>query len=142
MNELVTHDDRIDALEAGIASELAPVEISHVDYFSKGVYAREITIPAGTVLTGKIHKYHNLNIMSKGDMSILMEDGTVKRVQAPYTVVSPAGTRRAAYAHTETVWTTIHGTYEVDLDSIESEFIAKDFGEVLGAIDIPTLGGE
>ncbi len=128
-NLAIQHNLMVDALEAGIRADLSPVDIPKVDYFSKGVYAREITIPAGTVLTGKIHKFQNLNIMSKGDMSVLMEDGTVKRVQAPFTIVSPPGTRRAAFAHSETVWTTIHGTDETDVDKIEAEFIAQTPGD-------------
>lgn len=115
----------IDAIEAGIRTELAPVHINEKNHFSKGVYAREIFIPKGTVLTGKIHKYANLNIMSKGDLSVLMDDGSVKRVQAPFTCVSPAGTRRVAYAHEDTVWTTIHGTDEQCVEKIEAEFIAQ-----------------
>lgn len=93
-------------------------------YFSQGVYARELFIPKGTTLTGKIHKYQQLNIMSKGDMSVLTEDGVV-RVQAPFTIVSPPGTKRIAYAHEDTVWTTIHGTEETDLEKIEAQFIAQ-----------------
>lgn len=116
---------RTDALEAAIRRDLAPVVIQEVNYFSKGVYAREIFIPKGTVLTGKIHKYENLNIMSKGDLSVLMDDGSVKRITAPFTVVSPPGTRRVAYAHEDTVWTTIHGTDELDVDKIEEQFIAQ-----------------
>lgn len=115
--------DKTDALEATIKAELAPVEIPVKHYFSKGVYAREITIPKGTVLTGFIHKYENLNILSKGEMSVLTEDGVIT-VKAPFTVVSPPGTRRAAYAHEECVWTTIHGTDEVDVDKIEEIFIS------------------
>lgn len=116
---------RTDALEAAIKRDLQQVEIREINYFSKGVYAREIFIPKGTVLTGKIHKFENLNIMSKGDLSILMEDGSVKRVAAPFTVVSPPGTRRVAYANEDTVWTTIHGTDERDVDKIEEVFIAQ-----------------
>ncbi len=119
------HRCRVDAIESAIKKELQQVEIKEVNYFSKGVYAREIFIPKGTVITGKIHKYDNLNIMSAGDMSVLIEDGSVVRVKAPYTVVSPPGTRRVAYAHEDTTWTTIHGTDQKDVDLIESEFIAK-----------------
>jgi hypothetical protein len=91
-------------------------QIKH--HFSPGVYARELFIPAGTLLTGKIHKFEHLNIMSQGDMSVMTEDG-IKRVQAPFTVVSPAGTKRIAFAHSDTVWTTIHATEETDIDKIE-----------------------
>ena len=114
------------------------VEIPVKHYFSQGVYAREITIPAGTVLTGKIHKFMQLNIMSKGDMSVLTEDGIV-RVQAPFTIVSPPGTKRIAYAHEETVWTTVHGTEETDLDKIEVQFIAQTETEYLEFVEMLKL---
>jgi hypothetical protein len=116
--------EKVDALEAALR-QLPPADMPVKDYFSKGVYARELFIPKGTTLTGKIHKFENLNIMSKGDLSVMMEDGTVQRVQAPFTVVSPPGTRRAAYAHEDTIWTTIHGTDCTDVDEIESIFIAQ-----------------
>lgn len=99
-------------------------------YFSQGVYAREITIPKGTILTGKIHKYQQLNIMSKGELSVLTENGVI-RVKAPFTIISPPGTKRIAYAHEETVWTTVHGTEERDLERIEMHFIAQSEDEYL-----------
>lgn len=112
-----------------------PAEIPVHNYFAnpgtaRGVYAREITIPAGTLLTGKIHKYEQINILSKGDISVLTEEGVV-RVQAPCTIVSPAGTKRIAYAHTDCVWTTIHGTELTDLEAIEAQFIAQTEQEYL-----------
>lgn len=106
------------------------VEMPVTHYFSKGVYARELFIPADTVLTGKIHKYENLNILSQGEMTVLTEEG-MKRVKAPFTIVSPPGTKRIAYAHTDCVWTTIHATDETNVDKIELHFIAKDEQEYL-----------
>lgn len=124
MQDLAIRDESIDALEAAIIADLPQVEIPVKDYFSKGVYAREIFIPKGTVITGKIHKFTNLNIMSQGEMSVLTEDG-IKRVKAPFTIVSPPGTRRVAYAHEDTIWTTIHGTEKTNVDEIEAEFVAQ-----------------
>lgn len=121
--------DKVKALEAEML-KMPQVEMPAVHYFSQGVYAREITIPKGTVLTGKIHKYQQLNIMSKGDMSVLTEEG-IKRVKAPFAIVSPAGTKRIAFAHEESVWTTIHGTEENDLEKIEQHFIAQNDAEYL-----------
>lgn len=123
INAAISHIKKVELLEDKIRS-MMPVDLPVTNYFSKGVYARELFIPKGTVLTGHIHKYTNLNIMSKGDLSILMEDGSVSRVKAPYTVVSPPGTKRLAYAHEDTIWTTIHGTEETDIDKIEHEFIS------------------
>lgn len=106
-------------------------EIPVTHHFSKDVYAREIKIPAGTLLVGKIHKHQNLNILSQGEMTVLSVDGLV-RVKAPYTVVSTPGVKRLAYAHTDCVWTTIHGTDETDVEKIEEKFIAKTYEEVVG----------
>lgn len=106
------------------------VEIVVKHHFSYGVYAREITIPAGTLLTGEIHKFENLNILSKGEMSVLTESG-MQKVSAPFTVVSPAGTKRIAYTHTECIWTTIHGTFDTNIDAIKNKFIAANEQEWL-----------
>lgn len=125
--------ERVNELEAAMR-QMETVELPVVHHFSPGVYARELFIPKGTVLTGKIHKYAQLNIMSAGDLSVLTEDGIV-RVQAPFTVVSPAGTKRVAFAHEDTVWTTVHGTDETDLDKIEDLLIAQDDAEYLSFCD-------
>lgn len=117
------------------------IDIPVRNYFSDGVYAREITIPAGTVLTGKIHKRVNLNFLLKGEMSVLTERG-VERLVAPATLVSPPGTKRIAYAHTECVWTTVHGTQETDLEKIEAHFIAQSETEYLAYCEALRLEGE
>lgn len=127
-NMLEMHS-KIDNLEEALRrGPTLDLPVKH--YFSEGVYARELFIPKGTVLTGKIHKYTNFNIMSQGELSVLTESGIV-RIKAPFTVVSPPGTRRVAYAHEDTIWTTIHGTYETDVDKIEEKFIAQTYQEYL-----------
>lgn len=85
-----------------------------------GGYARELTILADVALVGRVHKHPCINIISKGDISVTTDSG-VRRIQAPHTFVSPAGTKRAGYAHTETIWTTFHVTGETDVDKIEDE---------------------
>jgi len=115
--------DKVFEIEA-LMKDMPQLELKVVHYFSKGVYARELHIPAGTVLVGEIHKFRNLNILSCGRIQVSTEDGIIE-VEAPFTVVSPAGTKRIARALTDCVWTTIHGTDETDLNSIEKTFIAK-----------------
>ncbi len=105
------------------------VEVPIEHYFSFGVYGREMTLKAGTLLVGKIHKFQNLNILSKGEVSVLSIDG-IKRVQAPHTFVSRPGAKRVIYAHTDVVWTTILGSNEKDPEAIEGKFIAKSYNEV------------
>lgn len=115
--------DRIFAFEA-LLKQQPQLELKVVHHFSKDVYARELHIPAGTILIGEIHKFKNLNILSKGKIQVSTENGLVE-IEAPFTVVSPEGTKRVARALTECVWTTIHGTNETDIAKIENHFIAK-----------------
>ena len=103
--------------------EQIELKVKHI--FSHGVYARELYIPAGVILTEQIHKFENLNILSKGSMLVSV-DGDMIEVTAPFTVVSPPGTKRIAQAITDCIWTTIHGTFERDLDIIENCFIAHN----------------
>lgn len=140
-----TMREKVNALEQHIMA--APQTDIPVEHFfanagtKRGVYARQIFIPKGTVLTGKIHKYEQINIISKGDISVLTEDG-IKRVQAPFTIVSPAGTKRIAYTHEDTVWTTIHATEETDLEKIEAHYIAQSDAEYLEFCETLRLEGE
>jgi quercetin dioxygenase-like cupin family protein len=94
------------------------VQLPVKHYFSPGVYARELTIYGGCIITGAVHKYEQLNILSSGTMRVLIE-GEFRDVSAPFTVVSPPGTKRIAYAVTDCVWTTIFGTDLTDVEEIE-----------------------
>lgn len=116
-------------MEALMLAQAETVETPLKHYFSRNLYAREMTIPKDTFVVGKIHKYQSLSIVSKGDISVLSIDG-VMRVKAPCTIVASPGTKRLVYAHEETVWTVIHSTSETDLEKIEAEVIAKDYSEV------------
>jgi hypothetical protein len=93
------------------------------------VYAREILLPAGLTIVGKIHKHAHLNMLMKGRVSVFTEKGR-EDFTGPLTMVSKAGTKRAVYAHEDTVWVTVHLTQSTDLDEIEDEIIAKDFDEL------------
>jgi len=97
--------------------------------FADGAYIREITMPAGMLITSKIHKVCHPYFVLKGDVSVLTEEGVV-RIKAPFSGITPAGTKRLLYIHEETVWTTVHVTKETDLKKIETEIIAKTFDDL------------
>ena len=118
------------ALEAAIRRELPLIEGEVVNHFSHGVYGRELRIPAGSVIVGHIHKFTNMNVLLEGVMTVITESGP-QRVGPGFLVVSPPGTKRAAYAHTDCRWLTVHGTHETDVDKIEQHFIAHNEQEYL-----------
>jgi len=131
MNELSMDNirDKVFSLEATM-KVMPQVELKVIHHFSKGVYARELHVPAGVTLVGEIHKFENLNILSQGTMIVTTEEG-MREVSAPFTVVSPSGTKRAAHALTDCIWTTIHGTDKTNVDEIKHHFIAKSEQEWL-----------
>lgn len=130
---------QIDKLEQ-MMRQFGGVTIEPKHHFAKGLYAREIFIPKGTLLTGKIHKSEHLNIISKGEISVLTEAGP-QRIKAPFTIVSMPGTKRVGYAHEDTVWTTIHATEETDLEKIEAELIAESFDDYMAVVPALTNKG-
>jgi hypothetical protein len=97
--------------------------------FAEGMYVREISVPKGYFVMTKIHKMSHPCFILKGRCSVLQEDG-IKRVKAPYYMITKAGTKRLVYVHEDTVWVTVHKTNETDLDKIEEEVIAKTFDEL------------
>jgi len=103
--------------------------------FADGIYMREIFIPKDTLLVGKIHKHSHPNIILKGDVSVLTEEGA-KRIKAPCSMISPAGTKRVVYAHEDTVWVTFHVTKSQNLEEIEEEIIAKSYEEIEGTLNV------
>ena len=119
-----TMREKVDKLEAEMR-KLPTVEIPVTHYFATGLYVREITIPASVLAVGKIHKTQHINMLLKGDVTMVTDTGTL-RVQAPYTWVVEPGKKAAAYAHEESVWTSccVNPTDERDLVKLEAALIS------------------
>lgn len=107
-------------------SEICPLKHS----FTDGIYVREIFIPAGTYIVGKIHKHEHPNFLLSGEVDVVTEEGSV-RLKGPMSMISPAGTKRALHAITDLVWTTIHHnpTNTQDMEKLEKIVIADSYEE-------------
>tara|TARA_R110000796_G_scaffold221320_1_gene337392 strand:+ start:62 stop:517 length:456 start_codon:yes stop_codon:yes gene_type:complete len=108
------------------STEGADLPIRHS--FAPGIYAREMSIPEGTLLIGKIHKHRHHNFLMQGSIIVLTEDEGVKLLQAPLMIVSEPGTQRIGYAVTDTVWTTVHENKDntEDLGIIEKRTVTDN----------------
>jgi len=102
--------------------------VDHI--FAPGVYVRQMLLPAGSTVVGKIHKTRHVSIISHGRVTVVTENGE-EVLTAPHTFINEPGERRVVCAHTDTIWTTIHPTKETDLKVIEDEVIAKTYEEFL-----------
>lgn len=102
------------------------------DKYGCCTYAREMFIPKGTLIIGKIHRHPHLNFISKGRVTVFTEFGE-KHLEGPCTFVSEVGLKRAVLAEEDTIWTTVHLTkFEnaSDLDKIEDEVIAPSYDDI------------
>jgi hypothetical protein len=140
--DILTVQDGINKMieEGVIESTLEDCIVKHYfspkdDKYGCCTYAREMFIPKGTLIIGKIHRHQHLNIISKGKVVVYTEFGE-KHLEGPVTFVSEIGLKRSVFAVEDTLWTTIHLTEFVgkeDLSKIEDEVIAPDY-EQMGLI--------
>lgn len=110
--------------------QLPQVELAVTHHFVPGVYIRELFMPKGAVLVGKIHKYKQFHWLMKGELKVNIGD-KIEHLIAPCIMISEPGAKRVAYALEDTVWLMVHGTNETDVDKIENHFIAKSEQEWL-----------
>jgi hypothetical protein len=121
--EGLSNRQKVELLEYGLKQLPNPNtdELPLKHHLCNGVYMRELHIPAGTCLTGKIHKTEHLNVILQGDISVMTEDG-MKRL-GPGVIQSQPGMKRAGFAHADTIWMTVHATDKTDIAEIEAELV-------------------
>lgn len=106
--------------ERGESHEIAPV----THHFTPGLYAREIFMPEGLIITSETHKTEHPFVVSQGRVIVYNEaDDTTMIVQAPHFGVTKPGTRRLLIIVQDCVWTTFHATLHTDVSKIEEEIL-------------------
>jgi len=118
---------QIEDMMQGMPPAFLPIK----HYFANGMYAREMTMPAGTIVTGAIHKTTHFCILSQGRVHVMSEDG-IEELVAPAIIISQPGTKRAIHALEDTVWTNIHATNETDLDKLVEELTESTVDQLQG----------
>ncbi len=134
---------KILALEAAmLAMPERRIDLVTLHHFAPGIYLRELRIPKGVTLTGKIHKTEHLNILSQGEMEVWTEDG-MKLLSASTVIKSKPGIKRAGYAHEDSVWITVHPNVadEINFDDLEKSLVTDTYDEFLGFMEQKRLGG-
>ncbi|MCY1218584.1 hypothetical protein D9M72_305330 [compost metagenome] len=110
------------------ASDQREFEVQHT--LIDGVYTRTLFIPKGSLLMGKVHLKECVNIVAKGDISVLTETG-MGRFQAGHVAVSKPGIQKVGYAHQDTVFINVFRTDETNIEKIEAEVATTEYQEEL-----------
>jgi hypothetical protein len=144
--EKVGFRESVMVVEQGIKDKIASGEVEDTlpdcllthhftpkdDKYGCHTYAREMLIPKGTIIIGKIHRHQHLNFILKGQVSVATEFGK-KYFTGPCVFISEVGLKRAVYAEEDTIWVTVHLTEhsgEENLEKIEQEIIAPSYEEM------------
>lgn len=115
-----TLDDFSEVMRSGIGSgELVPVDMPLTHYHPEGLYGRQIFMPAGTVLTSRVHNQQHLTVVLTGHCTVVDEKGEAHDVRAPMVFVTEPGTQRALHIHEDSIWLTVHATTLKAVDELE-----------------------
>ena len=116
------YNEVVDQIEAEIVAK-EPVVCPLKHYFTPGLYSREIFIPAGTILTSKIHKTEHPYVVSLGKVAVIKEDDGVEIIEAPHFGITMPGTRRVLHTITDVIWTTFHPTAIMPKSGLEEDVL-------------------
>lgn len=123
---------KVEALEAALQG-VPQIDCPVRHHFAPGIYAREMSIPAGTVVTGAVHAVDSMVVVSQGRIRIVSDEGT-RDVVAGDVLTCRAGTKNAGVALEDSRWTNIFSnpTNETDVDVLAEIYTESKASELLG----------
>jgi len=129
-NEPVKHNGVSKSDIQRLQSAMLPIQTEQPEplhYFAKGMYLRELTVPAGMLIVGKTHLHEHLLVVVSGEAEIISEFGR-EVVKGGHISTSQAGVKRVVLAKEDTKFLTLHlnPTDTQDLEVIENEHIMKE----------------
>ena len=89
-----------------------------------GMYMRRLLIPRGELMIGKIHRVGCMNVVARGEITVLTEHGC-RRVAEGEMAFSPPGTQKVGLAHEDTLFVNVFRTDLTDLEEIEREIASE-----------------
>lgn len=91
----------------------------------RGVYAKELLIPAGWALRSHSHPYDHLSILASGYASLKLGDDEVHLIHGPRAFTIKKGVVHTLRAITSVTWFCIHPSDESDADKVDHVILAK-----------------
>ena len=123
----------VERIEQFMLSE-QQVECPVIHRYGPGVYIRELKIPAGTLAVGHHQNFEHTNIMLKGRVTMLHDDGSTTELVAPALFIGKPG-RKIGYIHEDMVWLNVYATNEQIAEIIAHPGI-RNRGTVCGSLAV------
>lgn len=125
-----SHREKMVALESVIQQHEQNHQCVLTLHYAHGTLTRELFMPQGALITGKIHRYSCINILAKGKMTVITDDGRYD-IEAPYTFVSGAGHKKAIHALEDSVLINVHPwDGKMSIEEIEKELIVDSYEQL------------
>jgi hypothetical protein len=98
-------------------------------FFSQGLYAKKMIIPAGTQIPTHQHVYDHLSILAQGRVRVTVGKVTQEYV-APTAIEIKKELAHTIQATEDSVWFCVHATQETDIDKIDQSLIQEKHSAV------------
>jgi hypothetical protein len=122
--ELAKNNALLNQLERELVDRFPAVQCPVQHRFTPGMYSREIFMPAGSLITSKIHRTEHQFVVLSGRCRVYnAENEEVAEFTAGHVGITKPGTRRVLVILEDTRWVTFHPTNKTDLAEIESDLI-------------------
>lgn len=141
VNQSSDFNGAVDSLHRALV-KLPHRECPIVNRFTPGLYSREMLIPAGTMLIGKVHRTEHQFAVMTGKIFVWVDGEGMREVKAGHVGASPAGARRVGLAVEDTRWITFHPTDETDLTKLEEQLVFNPLVEDRDDPDAEKILGE
>ena len=125
-----TARERVDALEQSMLS-VPQSTVGIREFFAPGLYFREMTVKKGDVVVGAVHRAESIVVLSVGRLRLVTDDGTIE-ISAPHIRTCKPGTKNAAYALEDSVWTNQFDTIETDPEKLAALLTESTLAEMVG----------
>ncbi|BAP37805.1 hypothetical protein AS4_28650 [Acinetobacter guillouiae] len=122
--QMLKYVDCAEAIQRQVG-ELPQIDLPIFHHFAPNVYMRQMDAPAGVIVVSKMHRTEHMNILLKGSLTVVTENG-IEFLQAPLIIKSDAGTKRIGYFHEDSSWVTVHPTELTNVDEIEAQVIVPE----------------
>ncbi len=129
--------ERLDALEARMLAKLPVVHLPVTHTFTPQLYCRRIHMPAGSLLTSKLHETTHQFAVLRGIALVSIPGQEPVRLVAGHLGVTYAGTRRALFIEEDCDWATWHPLTEKEEEvraagASERELVALVESRIIG----------
>lgn len=121
----------IDELALFVTENLPVIELKLKHTFAGGVYMREMFVPKGVLMVGKVHLTADPYVLVSGSMRVFTPEGGVVTLTAPLTGITKAGIKKVGYVLEDSHWINYHKLTDAEEEAIKDGMSEADLVEMI-----------